>query len=53
MHCETLLKNIALRSMIDLLVVVAMFTALYINWTDFPCQPQVVRGMLIKLEPAE
>jgi len=26
-----------------------MFIALYINWTDFPKQPQVVRGMLIKI----
>ena len=42
-----------MRFMIDVLVIACMFLALYINWTDFPRQPQVIRGMLIKIEPAE
>ena len=33
----------------DRIVIICMFVALYINWTDFPKQPQVVRGPLIKI----
>jgi hypothetical protein len=38
-----------MRQAIDAIVIVCMFMALYINLTDFPKQPQVVRGPLIKL----
>jgi hypothetical protein len=32
---------------IDAIVIACMFIAIYHNWTDFPKQPQVVRGTLI------
>jgi hypothetical protein len=39
-----------MRKIVDWLVIVGMFLALYINWTDFPRQRQIVRGPLIKIE---
>jgi len=39
-----------MRKIVDWPVIIAMFTALYINLTHFPQQRQVVRGPLIKLE---
>jgi len=38
-----------MRTTIDAMVIACMFIAIYINWTDFPKQPQVVRGTLIKI----
>ena len=34
---------------VELIVYVCMFVAIYINWTDFPKQRQIVHGALIKL----
>ena len=42
-----------MRETVDAIVIACMFIALYINWTDFPKQPQVVRGTLIKIEIVE
>ena len=38
-----------MRKTVDAIVIACMFVAIYINWTDFPKQPQVVRGMLVKI----
>jgi hypothetical protein len=38
-----------MRTTIDAMVIACMFIALYINWTDFPKQPQIVHGTLIKI----
>ena len=38
-----------MRNTVDAIVIACMFVAIYINWTDFPKQPQVVRGTLTKI----
>jgi hypothetical protein len=38
-----------MRNIIDTVVIACMFVAIYINWTDFPKQPQIVHGSLIKI----
>ena len=38
-----------MRKTVDAIVIACLFVALYINWTDFPKQPQVVRGPLTKI----
>jgi hypothetical protein len=38
-----------MRKSIDAIVIACMFIAIYINWTDFPKQSQIVRGTLIKI----
>ena len=39
-----------MRRLVDGIVVVIMFIALYINLTDFPKPSRVVTGTLIKME---
>jgi hypothetical protein len=39
-----------MRTKIDIIVIVCMFVALYINLTDFSKQRQGVSGPLIRLE---
>ena len=40
-----------MKSLIDAIIYITMFTALYINWTDFPVIRHIheVRGPLIKI----
>ena len=38
-----------MRKIVDGIVIVCMFVALYINLTDFPKQQQMVHGPLIKI----
>jgi len=38
-----------MRKTVDAIVIACMFVAVYINWTDFPKQSQVVSGSLIKI----
>jgi hypothetical protein len=40
---------IDMRKHMDAIVIACMFVAIYINWTDFPKQPQIVHGTLIKI----
>jgi hypothetical protein len=42
-----------MRKTIDAIVIACMFIAIYLNWTDFPKQSQVVNGSLIKIEIKE
>jgi hypothetical protein len=42
-----------MRKTIDAIVIACMFIAIYLNWTDFPKQPQAVSGSLIKNEIKE
>lgn len=39
-----------MRNTVDAIVIVCMFVAIYINWTDFPKQPHAVHRQLIKIE---
>jgi hypothetical protein len=38
-----------MRKAIDTVIIICMLIALYVNLTDFPKQPQVVRGTLTKI----
>jgi len=38
-----------MRKAVDTVIIICMLISLYVNLTDFPKQPQIVYGTLIKI----